>query len=90
MFRTDLFRAVALTEVLHPVKFAIFLADNALMEINISDPFTFSFCHTDDVATLVQYFILTVIIISINHVDKTVVNTKGRTGTWIKGKDELP
>ena len=37
-----------------------------------------------------QHAILTVIIVSSNHVCKTVVNSKGRAGTWIKGKDEIP
>ena len=37
-----------------------------------------------------QPVILTVIIVYSDHVDKTVVNTKCGTGTWIKGKDEIP
>ena len=41
VIRIDSFQAVALIEVLHPIKFAIFLADKDLIEINISDTFVF-------------------------------------------------
>lgn len=88
--RMDMFQAVALMEVLHPVKFSIFASNKDLMEFNISDPFTFSSCDTNEVAILMQPVILTVIIASSNHVDRKVVNSKGGTGTWIKVKDELP
>ena len=84
--RIDMFQVVALTEVLYPVKSAIFLADKDRMEINISDPFTLSSCYADEAETLMKPVIFTVIIVSNNHVDKTIVNTKGGTGTWIKGK----
>ena len=89
MVRIDVFQAVALMEVPCPVKFAIFLPDKDLMEINIRDSFTFSFCCTEEAATLVQPVIFTVIILSRNYVSDMVVNTKGNTGTWIKRNDEL-
>ena len=77
-------------EVLYLVKFAIFVAEKDLMEFNTSDPFDFSSCCTDEAAMLTQLVILTVLIISSNHVDKTVVNSKEGTDTWTKGDNELP
>ena len=77
-------------EVLCPVKFAIFLADNDLMETNISHNFAFYSCCTDEVAKPMQPVIFIVIIVLSKHVDKTIVNTKGETGTSTKGKDEIP
>ena len=77
-------------EVLFPVKFDTFSTDNDLMEINTSDPFAFTTCFSDKVAMLMQLAILTVKIVSSNHVCKTVINAKSVTGTCIKGIDELP
>ena len=71
--KIDVFQAVALMHVIYPVKFVIFIADKDPIKINISDPFTFSSYCTEEAATLVQPVILIVIIVSSNHVDKTVV-----------------
>ena len=60
------------------------------MEIDISNRFIFSSCYSDKVTTIIQSVILTATIVSSNHVDKIVVNTKGGMGTWMKGKDEPP
>ena len=86
----DVLQAVALIEVLFTVKFATFSTDRDLMEINISDHFTFATCYSNKVATLMQQVILTVTIVSSNHVYNTVVNTKSGTGAYVKGIDKLP
>ena len=64
---TDVLQVVALMKVLFPVKFATFSTDKDLMEINISDNFTFATCYSDKVATIMQPVILTVTIVSMNH-----------------------
>ena len=88
--RLDILQAVALMELLFPVKFAIFSLENNLMEMMGSYPFAFATCYSDKVGSLMQPVILTVIIVSITHVHKTVVNIKSGTATFIKGKYELP
>ena len=55
-----------------------------------SGPFTFTICYFNEVRSLIQLVILTATIISSTHVHKKVFNTKSGTGTFIKGKDELP
>ena len=60
------------------------------METWGSNPFTFSTCYSDKVGSLMKPVILTIIIVSSNHVHKTAVNTKSGRGTFVKGKDELP
>ena len=88
--RLDILQVVALMELLFPVKFAIFSIENNLMEMIGSNPFTFATCYTDEVGSLMQPVIFAVTIVSIIHVHKKVVNTKSDTGTFIKGKGDLP
>ena len=82
-------QAVALMEVLFPVKFAMFSTENNLMEMMGSDPFTFATCYSE-VGSLMKPVILTVIIVSSTHIQKMVVNTKNGTDPFIKGKYAQP
>ena len=45
--RIDIFQVVALMEMIFPVKFVMLWTETDLMEISISDPFTFSSCYSD-------------------------------------------
>ena len=76
-------------KVLFPVEHAIFSIEHGLIEMWGSDPFTVSTCYFDKVGSFIKLVVLTAMIVSRNHVHKTVVNTKSGTGTFIKGKDEL-
>ena len=50
--RLDMLQAVALMEVLFPVKFATFSTENDLMEMMGSDPITFNSYYSDKIKLL--------------------------------------
>ena len=49
-----------------------------------------STCYSDKVVTFMQPVVLTMTLVSSNHVHKTVVNAKSDMGTFIKEINELP
>ena len=88
--RLDISQAIALMEVLYPMKHAIFFAEHGAMEMIGSDLATFASCYSPEIKPIMQPVVLVIIIVSGIHVHKTVVNTKRGTGAFIKGEDGLP
>ena len=87
--RLYVMQMAALMEVLFPVKYITFSTEHNLMEINVSDPFTFNSWYSDEIKPLTQIVVLKILILSGTHVHKIVVNIKSGTGTFVKGKHAL-
>ena len=83
--RVDMLGAAAFIELLHPVKFAIFSVNLGLQLLLSSDMMLFE-KHNQQEGSDMNPVVLNVLVMSTNHLDKTVM-LPGK-GTFVKGEDE--
>ena len=83
--RVDMLGAAAFVEILYPVKFAIFTVNFGLQLLYSSDSTLFE-KHNEEEGSGMNPVILNVLVLSANHLDKTVMQPC--KGTFIKGVDK--
>ena len=85
--RVDTLAAATLIKQLYPVKCTIFAAHTGLQELGGSNILLFEEYHQQKESTVMQLIILTVLVITKDYIDKTVI-LPGK-GTFIKGIDTI-
>ncbi len=86
--KVDTLAAAAFLEVLYPVKYAIFLVEQGLSILMSSDMILFDQFFQGPESSVMQPVVLSVIVASANHLDKTVLCPG--VGSFVKGKHKLP
>ena len=84
--RVDTLVAIGFLELMYSVKYAIFSTNEDLQELGSSDLVLFEEYLKEPDGSVMQPVILTVIAITSNHLDKTIIQL-GK-GTYIKGQDK--
>ena len=85
--KVDTLAAAAFFEVLYPIKYAIFLVEQGLSTLISSDMILFDQYFQEPEGLVIQLVVLSVIVASANHLDKTVLCPG--VGSYVKGKNKL-